>query len=316
MQNVGLSSADLETIFAQLLVRPEITDVRFLLTELRWDNNHVTPSFLRVLEKCPQLHILSLNGSITGADKSIQHLSDFLSVNTTIQDLSLRGTVQRRLPAWQLITALEHFKVYNRTITRLDLSHNSFDQRAFDNLADLLLKNRVLACVRFQNFGFPDPLVLDGFLKQLLPRGAPIEIPLPRVDLEEMLRSGMLNLQVLAGLLTLLARLAAGDRTIPLPPQSLSRAAEPPEPGYRVSGEPPPPAPAAEGAPTAKAAAAEGPPDAPRAAGSAPAPGVPVPGEWELVFDSVPPPDNDALLRSFWEEFSPDKLLAKVKSSG
>jgi hypothetical protein len=61
--------------------------------------------------------------------------------------LSLCGTMQRSLSAWQLCNALESFAICDRTFARIDPSNNSFDQRAFDDLADFLLKDRVLAYV-------------------------------------------------------------------------------------------------------------------------------------------------------------------------
>jgi hypothetical protein len=80
--------------------------------------------------------------------------------------MSLRGTRKRTLPAWQVAKTLDPFKVYNRTVTQLDVSQNSFDEKAFDELASVLLQNAALSRVAFQNFGCPEPIVLENFLRR------------------------------------------------------------------------------------------------------------------------------------------------------
>jgi hypothetical protein len=84
LNNIGLPGPEVARTFAQFLARLDVKESRFALQELHWDDNVVTPVFLRAPEKCPDLRPLSLNGSITGADRSIQLYREFLSVNTSV----------------------------------------------------------------------------------------------------------------------------------------------------------------------------------------------------------------------------------------
>jgi hypothetical protein len=292
MQNVSLAGADLERACKSVVGRPDFRGARLAVQEVFWDNNTVTPSLLELLERCPELRLLSLNGSLAGGDQSIRLLSEFLACNATLHELRICGTMQRSLASWQIAKLLESLKTYNRTILRIDLSHNVFDQKSFDEISDLLLKNRVIARVEFQNFRMPELVPLETFLKRVVGRGAPLEIPLPRVDLEEMQRNGALGAETLRRLLALFGKIAAGDPTVAIPPETRQAVGQPPAPSYRS-------APEAEDTPSAAAQEF-----------------VPGPDEWKVACEPVPPVDNSTILAEFQEEFAIDQLIVKVKGAG
>jgi hypothetical protein len=215
--------------------------------------------------------------------------------------------MQRSLPAWQLPKVLEPFKVFNRTVKHLDLSHNSFDQTALDELALVLIQNCVLSRLEFQNFGFPEPAVFESFVKKLLQRGAPLEILLPRVDMEDMLRTRAIDIQGLLGIIILLNKVAQGDSTVPLVPNSQTCAAVPPDPSYRIVED------------LVAAPAVEQPAHEEKVQSldlAVPKASVgPGPGEWEVTFATVPLPDNSRILADFHHEFNVETLLLRVRGA-
>jgi hypothetical protein len=287
LQNTGLPAAELERAFKNVLARTE--GATFALHDFFWDNNSVTPSFLRVLEKCPDLDLLSLNGALTGLDQSIKLLGEYLASDPGIRELRVCGTMQRTLTSWQIAKLLEPLGIYNRTLRAIDLSHNIFDQKALDEVAELAMKNRSLKKIRFQNFGFPDVERFEDFLKKLLARGTPLEIPIPRVDLEEMEKNGGLTKEGLARVIELFSSIALGDPAAVPPPDAAGMA--PPVPSYRIVM------------------------DGDGAGGAAIDEFVPGPDEWAIVCDPVPPVDNTGLLAEFNEEFAIDALIIKVKTA-
>jgi hypothetical protein len=285
MQNVGLAGAEVERAFNLVAVHPELRGTAFALREFFWDNNEVTPSFFKVLERCPGLQLLSLNGSLAGADQSVPLLAEFLAVDTGLRELRICGTIQRSLTGWQIGKVLEPLKAYNRTLLRIDLSHNVLDTKTLDEIADFLLRNRVITRIQFQNCKLPDMAPLEAFLSRVATRGAPIEIPLPRVDLEEMYAKGVVTAEAITALVATLGRLAVGDSSIAIPPET-QQAPTPPVPSYR--GE-------QQGAQHAQDGDAA--------------------DEWEIAYEAVPPVDNSAIMLEFREEFTIEKLLVKVKGA-
>jgi hypothetical protein len=237
------------------------------------------------LDKCTELRVLSLNGSLSSSDGSIERLKKFLSHNTTVQELSICGTELNSLTAAEVVTVLEVFKKQNRTVTVLELSHNAFDDKAIHELADVLIHNRVIMRVALQNIGFTDPVSLEGFLKRVAQRGTPLEIPAPRPDLEEMLRSRELDIDGLTEIIELLSLLEQGDPSIAIPPEATRL------PSFQ---------------PSRPSTASQG--------GSRLQP--PGPEEWEFTFDPVPEPDGEALLRGFRLEFTVERLVLKIKATG
>jgi hypothetical protein len=301
--NVGLARAEIEKILSGLLARPDMNGVRFAVTKFRWDDNPITPAFLRMVERCPDLRFLSLNGCLSGEDQSIQLVGEFLNVNTSVTRLSICGTTKGRLPPEELLKILEPFRRYNRTVTSLDLSNNSLDESTFEQLAVILIQNCVLTKVALRNFDLRDETVFEKFLRSLLRRGAPLTIPFPRFDLQEMIQSDSPDSAILSGILGRLEKVAQGDHMVTIPENSRVQAAAPPTPSYRTGA----------GFPTHAAVPSEA---AARPAGPQAPPGpAPPPGEWDIVFESVPPIDKEALLREFQEAYTLTKLLQRVKGA-
>jgi hypothetical protein len=204
-------------------------------------------------------------------------------------DFRIGATMQRGMAPAQLIKVLEAFKTFNRTVQTLELSHNTFDQKALDELGGVLLMNRVLRSVSFQDFGLADqPAAFETFLRRLFGRGAPLEIPTPRVDFEEMTKKKLLDNQGLQRMLTSLAKIAAGEPAIEIPPETRTRVARPPEPSYRET---------------------ERQTDAKN-------PFPPLPDEWRIRARPVPPPDSTETLRNFSQEYTLQKLMEKLKTPG
>jgi hypothetical protein len=285
MQNVGFAGVEVERAFSLISARPELRGMTFALHELFWDDNDVAPSFFQVIERCTGLQLLSLNGALTAADQSVPLIAEFLAANTGLRDLRICGTMQRSLPTGQIARILEPLKEFHRTLLRIDLSHNVLDAKALDEIADLLLRNRIIAHVQFQNCRLPNSEALDEFLNQVAARGAPVEIPLPRVDLEEMRAKGALTTEAIAALVQRLGKLAIGDSSIPIPADTQEVPA-PPVPSYReedVSGQ-----------------------DVQE---------VEVADEWEVAYEPLPAVDNSGIMLEFDEEFTIEKLLVKVKGA-
>jgi hypothetical protein len=279
MQNVGLAGVEVERAFSLVLGRPELRGATFALREFFWDHNEVTSSFFQVLDRCPGLQLLSLNGALASTDQSVPLLAEFLAVDTGLRDLRICGTMQRSLVAAQIAKLFESLKVYNRTLLRIDLSHNVLDTIALDEIAELLVRNCVIARVEFQNCRLPDIASLEAFLRKVAARGAPIEIPLPRVDLEEMHAKGTASTEAIMALVVMIGKIAAGDSSIAIPVEA-KEGPVPPVPSYRRE----------------KGAQEEDALD-----------------EWEIVYEAVPAVDNSAIMLEFKEEFTIQKLLVKVR---
>jgi hypothetical protein len=275
IENAGLGEAELERALAQILARPEIQERRLGLRELFWDNNQITVSFAKLLDRLVDLRLLSLSGCIGDADESLNLVTDFLTRNETVRDLRVCGTLHRTLIPDQMTKLLLPIKERNRTILQLQLSHNQFDQSVFDSLADVLLQNRRIVKLCIEDIRLPHPAVLETFLKRIQGRGARLEIPVPRTDIDEMTRKKTIDDSGIEKLLGTFKTLAAG-----IPPTRATMEEAPGEGGseFMIAGE----------------EAIE---------------------EWGVEIDPIPEPDNAAILGAFEEEFTLEKLVAKLKAA-
>jgi hypothetical protein len=214
IENAGLGEAELERAVAQILARPGIQERKLGLRELFWDNNLITVSFTKLLDMLVDLRLLSLSGSISGSDQSLTFVTEFLMRNQTVQDLRLCGTLHRTIIPDQMIKLLLLIKDRNRTIRQLDLSHNQFDQRVFDGLADVLLHNRRIVKLCMEDIGAADPAVLENFLNKIHIRGVKLDIPVPRVDVDEMIRNKTIDSSGIQRLFEISKKLSSGNAAI------------------------------------------------------------------------------------------------------
>jgi hypothetical protein len=312
IQNVGLGGTELERAITQMLARPEMQEVKRGLRALYWDQNQVTPSFCRVLELLGGLQLLSLNGSLSGADQSIRLLSEYLSHNETVTDLRVCGSAQRSLAPWQIIKLFEPFKTYNRTVARLHISSNQFDAKALDDLADTLLANRTITYVQLDVIGVADPAAWDRFFAKVQSRGAKLDIPFPTADVTKMALARAIDIPGMQKMLSFLSRIAAGSPSVDIPHESVKKLRKPTEPpSYRIDA--PGAAPASQGesgksGPSIVMTPPRGKPEKDVFA-------LP-PDEWKITFQPVPPPvpDDAAVLQQFHEAFALPKLLAALAS--
>jgi hypothetical protein len=174
------------------------------------------------------------------------------------------------------------------------LAHNVFDGTAFDRLVEVLWKNRVLRRVDVQNFGFLDPTAVDWIVNRLEGRGVALEIPLPRVDLEGLIRNGMVYQIGLHRLTVVLGKVAAGDPGVQILPETRQRAETPPVPSYRVARR--------NSVSNAKSSEPE-------------RPFVPGLNEWVIDCERVPEPDIPGILAAFKREFALEALVGKIKAA-
>jgi hypothetical protein len=186
-------------------------------------------------------------------------------------------------------------------VRSIDLSHNIFDPKSLDELSKVLVADRVIRKIGLQDCGMSEVSVIEDFLKKIVARGAPLDLPIPREDLEELvIRQKSIDLDGLSGLIALFAKVRQGDSTVILPEETLQRVAPPPQPSYRQTpgGDPTP-------------GLAEG------TDGAQPMRMIrPSPNEWEFEVPNVPEPDNSAIFSQFHEVFSVEKLLGKLRGGG
>jgi hypothetical protein len=195
-----VSRSDIEDIFRRL----PPPGLGYTLIELLWDDNFVTRAIFAALRKCPHLRVLSLSGvlSVPGDDTSYL-IAHFLLRNRSVRDLRIGGTMENSLRSELLHEVIETLRTANRTVEALDISHNPFTREVIDAVMTLLLDNRVIVALNFQDCGITDPVVLDDFLRRLSARGHPLKVALPKVDIEEMYRIGAVTREIHQGLVDL-----------------------------------------------------------------------------------------------------------------
>jgi hypothetical protein len=264
------------------------------LQELCWDGNPVTPAFLQFLEKCPRLRILSLNGALPGGARPFGYFCEFIANNATVTDLSVCGNLERCLTREHLIKLFAPLKTFNRTVRRLELAHNVFDRAAFEDLAEMLTRNRVIETVVIHDFDCQDPAPFLALLAAMVGRGVGIDFPLPRVDIEGMVRTAWIDAAGLETLMELRARAAAGDLAVVVPPETTERTGEPPAPAYRGTREEDRVCEAV--AKTVQRVELQ-----------------PQQNEWALAAGAIPEPDIGRIVSAFREEFAFEKLVVSIK---
>ena len=206
------------------------------LDSLYFDNNYITPQVLCFFERLSNLHLLSVSGCVA-AEKDAQILGEYLANNRTITEFHIDGTIHQRMDPPALKTLLRYMEK-NRSIRTFRFAHNTLDSETFDALADMLLRNRIIESISFEDCGLTDPNVLKRFLDKLTSRGAPITIPLPKVEIERMNAAGVLDKDQEEVLVQLTERLKNGYMAVPIPRETVEMPSELPIRSYHPAPAP------------------------------------------------------------------------------
>jgi hypothetical protein len=288
LKTAGLSPEDLERGFRHI-IRNATPEFDPAITDFGWDNNGVGPWFFLFLEKLKHLQVLSLNGSISGNDNGAELLSEYIANSTTLEELHVCGTCQRNLTGDNLLPIFDALSKYNRSITSVNVSHNHFSEDTFVALSKMLTDNRIITTFEFQDSQLRDFNVFETFVEELGERGAPLDLKIPCVDLEEMLLSQVMTKERFHEYVKMVWQIKKGNSEIALPPATVNRPSEVPVPRYR---------------------ALDGGSGQERRETSV----CPPVNEWDAAVPTIPSPDDEVILGEFRRTHTIEKLLALIKS--
>jgi hypothetical protein len=276
LQSTGLPAVEVDVMCAQVLSKTELQPAPIGTTSLFWDENPVTPEFVRLLERMPSLRTLSLNQSISEAGPPSNLLLQYLTVNETIEDLRVASS-----PV--LAKLFEVLRLFNRTIKSLSIREAPID---LEDLAETLLANRVLKYVDFRGSRASDIKTLNAFVRKVGERGVSLEIPVGWDDLTLILETQKCGLDGLANFMKSVLKLKEGDPSVAVPRETIERSSS----ADRVSFAAPGQLPAVE----QESALLE-----------------PPANEWDFEVEDVPLVDSSEILREFEGQFTVDQLLRK-----
>jgi hypothetical protein len=289
-----LRAEQIDNVFRSVITRVPPPPTGYSLVELWWDNNYLTHGMVALLERCRQLQVLSLSGCQSQAEEAGKLLSAFLARNRCITELRVAGTMQHSISPLLVRAVIECLRVSNRSVAVVDLSHQELDADLIDALVQLLLDNRAIAALDFQDCRITDPAILDGFLRRLLPRGRPLRVALPSIDIEEMYRIGTIDDVAHKRLIGLVEALGKGDPAIFVPDETVQLPADAPGPPEFEELEVPQPE-VMTAAPVKRTGV------------------LADPMEWVTTVEPIPQPNDEEVLNAFYAENSIPALLAKLK---
>lgn len=162
-----------------------------LLKELDWSENPFQPQILYFMMNCPKLHVINANGCFSPNSSNIQDFTDFLNASKTIKKLSIKGTSNCRLKQASNLF-FDNLKG-NTRLLELDVSDNEIGDEGLSELLDLLMVNKTIKKIRFENNDIVNPKSYYTFFDTLKECGSKLNILYPDKDLYGMYKANLID---------------------------------------------------------------------------------------------------------------------------
>ncbi|OHS99377.1 hypothetical protein TRFO_34191 [Tritrichomonas foetus] len=189
------------------------------LTEFSWNNNQIHENLMEFLVKNVDLHVLFLKGVFSVYVKQpIIKFCKILPRFVGLTHLVLSGTRGNEIGD-EIISICESLKKLNR-LHYLDVSNNMILDEGIHSLLDLLLNNKSIKTICFDNSEISSTGVLDEFISELIKARRRIKISYPREDIEKLLSFFDISPEYVENLKIKIKCVAEGEHSI-LPPKPI-----------------------------------------------------------------------------------------------
>lgn len=147
MVSLSFAFADLaKNQWSDFFMSVDMKTVCSTLAELNWSGNPFSPEILIFMMKCSNLHILVADGCFSPDCPGIQDFTDFLN---KIKSLSIKGTNDVKLGTASSLM-FQNLKSI-KSLKELYVSNNDHEDDGLTDLCRLLMKNKIIKKIRFEN---------------------------------------------------------------------------------------------------------------------------------------------------------------------
>lgn len=161
------------------------------LAQLNWSGNPFGPEILHFMMHCSNLHILIADGCFSPDCPGIQDFTDFLNKFNRIKILSIRGTDEIKLSVASQIM-FPNLK-NNKSLVELDVCDNDLEDDGLADLGKLLMKNKNIKKIRFENNDIQSGTAYYSFFEMLKTRGTKLDILYPDKEIYSMHKAKILD---------------------------------------------------------------------------------------------------------------------------
>lgn len=183
------------------------------LTVLKWNENPIHPIFFEFCQRCQSINELSFNGVFTAESKSFPFLLDYIAAIKNLETLSLAGTARVQLGELGVRHVIRSLRK-NRSIKSLDISNNKAGPKMLEDLAYVLMLNRLVESIKFDGNDITNMDSFHVFFEKLKARGLPLVVPWPQQEVDDMLQFGTTTESKVKKVRELYNQVTKGDKTI------------------------------------------------------------------------------------------------------
>ncbi|OHS95990.1 hypothetical protein TRFO_37854 [Tritrichomonas foetus] len=196
------------------------------IKEFNFDRNKINPILFPFLDRSEFLTTLSLSGCFNECfntvtmsnthdylirnahmplyvngppsnrtEEGLSHIMEFLKCTTTLKELIICGVWEFYLPADIMKAIFEAIKDGNRSIVKINASHNMINDSTLQAIGECVMQCRNIESINLSNCIFDDVKDIMQFMNLIQYRGSPLKLIMPKQELEKMIEEKSITVE-------------------------------------------------------------------------------------------------------------------------
>ncbi|EAX96360.1 hypothetical protein TVAG_337920 [Trichomonas vaginalis G3] len=161
-----------------------IIDPQF--TGLGWSENPIYLETLDFFDRCKNLKYLKIDGCVNPGNALFSEVMSYLETNDTIEELEIPATKKIVLEESSMNVIISLIKS-NKNLTYVNINGQTINDNNVEFLCDALLENLSISKFDFSLFEVKDGKKVCEFYTKLVSRVAPLQLPMPSIELRKLM---------------------------------------------------------------------------------------------------------------------------------